>query len=85
MTAMRVPLHCPHCLKSSYRPLRFVQAKSSFVCDHCREVVPIDKAEVSRTLVRLATAAGAGLELKARSRIARPGPGATRSERSHAL
>ena len=59
MTAKRVPLYCPHCLKSSYRPLRFVQAKSSFVCDHCREVVPIDKAEVSRTLVRLATVARA--------------------------
>jgi hypothetical protein len=57
MIAKRVSLHCPHCLKSSYRPLRFVQAKSSFVCDHCHEIVPIDKAEVSSTLARPATAA----------------------------
>jgi hypothetical protein len=57
MIAKRVPLQCPHCLKFSYRPLRFVQAKFSFVCDRCREVVPIDKAEVSRALVRMATAA----------------------------
>jgi hypothetical protein len=67
MTAKRIPLHCPHCLNSSYRPARFVQAKSYFVCSHCREVVPIDKAEVSRALARLATAADVrdrGIETK---------------------
>jgi hypothetical protein len=37
-----------------------VQAKSSFVCNHCSEVVPIDKAGASRTLARLDTAARAG-------------------------
>lgn len=57
MDEKRIPLHCPRCLKFSYRPVRFVQAKTSFVCNHCREVVAIDKAEVSRALARLAEAA----------------------------
>jgi hypothetical protein len=59
MTTIRIPLRCPYCLNFSDRPARFVHAKSSFVCNHCREVVPIDKAEVARTLARLATAAAA--------------------------
>jgi hypothetical protein len=55
MTAKRIALRCPHCLEFSYRSDRFVQAKISFVCNHCRELVLIDKAEVSGTLVRLET------------------------------
>jgi len=92
MTAERVPLHYPHCLKSSCRPLRFVQAKSSFVCNYCREVVPIDKAGASRTLARLATAGRAGLGVATRPfhesaipESSAPARGAPRGQRgSHA-
>jgi hypothetical protein len=55
MIAKRIALRCPHCLELSYRSDRFVQAKISFVCNHCREVVLIDRAEASRALARLET------------------------------
>ena len=55
MTVERIALRCPHCLKFSYRSAGFVQAKISFVCNHCRDVVLIETAEVSCTLARLET------------------------------
>jgi hypothetical protein len=62
MTAKRVPFTIP----TASNPRIVRSAKSSFVCDHRREVVPIDKAGVSRTLARPATAARAGLGVATR-------------------
>jgi hypothetical protein len=55
MTTKRIALRCPHCLGFSYRSDRFVQAKLSFVCNHCHEVVLIDRSEAFLTLARLET------------------------------
>jgi hypothetical protein len=36
-----VPLTCPLCGAASDRPVGFVRARLTFVCNQCRETVPI--------------------------------------------
>lgn len=50
MAPLRVTLQCPHCQGLSRRPIGFVRARTSFVCDHCREIVRIG-ADVMETSV----------------------------------
>jgi hypothetical protein len=53
MSSHRIHLRCPHCRHASPRPVGFVLARRSFVCNFCREVVMIDEREIAAALARL--------------------------------
>jgi hypothetical protein len=55
MSSHRVYLRCPHCRHASARPVGFVLARRTFVCNVCREVVMIDESEIAAALARLDT------------------------------
>ncbi len=53
MSSHRIYLCCPHCHNASARPVGFVLARRSFVCNVCREMVMIDEREVAAALAGL--------------------------------
>jgi hypothetical protein len=66
MTTNEIVLRCPYCGGLCKRSVGFVRAKFSFVCDRCREIARIDKADAETVLAPSAIAYGARTAVEGR-------------------
>ncbi len=48
-----IPLTCPHCHRTTVKPVEWVQHNTFFTCAHCGSAAMIDKDQAAQILAQL--------------------------------